>query len=679
MSILNGKIGGAVIFEETPPYGKRLAESTFIPLSGCMDVALLDETHLVAACSRELKIFDISGKTPVLMSNLGGLGESRQLAVYDGFAFVTARADGLYICDLRDPLAPSLSARVDTLELATGVAVKNGLLCVANRHMGVEVWDVSKPSEPVFISDFLAGEAQSVYLDGDVAYTGDWMNKTVHIHSLADPLRPVELSSFAVDGFADGVLVRDGICYAATGHHAARLKNRKKYNDYRFLLPEMLTDGYGCGHGFELFDVSDPSSPEFLSSVKLPPFFGGTDTWRVFSDGRNAYVCDSHNGFFTADVTTPTKPFLTGYFRLPPKEQNPESGPPTIQRLCKAVCGAAASDGRLFLAGPETGLHALDFPGASRFDAPSASRKVSVSAAERRERPVTDAFFSCGAQVHTVAFADSALFVACGEEGLYALDPADGNPLFHTVTPGLCHDVQCGRGLVYTAEGQAGATVYRFDRQNGFRELDRADFGGRSAREVVVSGEDVFVELGNGQIASLTLTEGKLAHGEVCSGRGMLYHRHLCRELASGLLCACPLNVGPALFATSGHTLTFTGAAFGSQVCPIEEGAAACGSGLILIIGRKYLYLERPEELAGLDRSRFAPVVDARLAGIPFVCGKRLALLNRCTGICELLDVTEPSAPRFIGRKTLAGHPEHAVEKDGYIWVSCGHAGLFRL
>ena len=98
--------------------------------------------------------------------------------------------------------------------------------------MGVETWDVSRPEQPEYCASFWAGEAQSVCVDGDCAYVGDWMNRRVFIYSIRNPREPQLLSTFQVNGFADGVFVRDGLCLVASGHHSAALKNRRKYHDY---------------------------------------------------------------------------------------------------------------------------------------------------------------------------------------------------------------------------------------------------------------------------------------------------------------------------------------------------------------------------------------------------------------------------------------------------------------
>ena len=238
MSILNGNISRSILIPEPSPFGEPFRElGTIHDLGQVMDTATLifpetGEELLVAAGRGLVGVYrvDIDGKYEQL-SSLEIQAESRQLAVSDGFGYLTARADGLYVVDLTMPERPRLAAHVDTLELATGVAAAGRLLAVTNRHMGCELYDISDPYHPARLGAFLCGEAQSVWLHRNLAVASDWMNKQVHIFDISNPTIPRRLSSFSVDGFSDGVSVvtvsrgKGGrtICRVGSGHHSARL------------------------------------------------------------------------------------------------------------------------------------------------------------------------------------------------------------------------------------------------------------------------------------------------------------------------------------------------------------------------------------------------------------------------------------------------------------------------
>lgn len=130
MSILNGTYAHETLLPEPQPFGEPFDITGEIQLENALDADTLDtgkEKLLVSAGRGNLMIHRLGENgVPVLVSELGGLGDSRQISVSEGFAYVTARADGLYICDLRDPEKPALAGRIDTLELATGVCAADG-------------------------------------------------------------------------------------------------------------------------------------------------------------------------------------------------------------------------------------------------------------------------------------------------------------------------------------------------------------------------------------------------------------------------------------------------------------------------------------------------------------------------------------------------------------------------
>ncbi len=694
MSILNGKIHSSVIQPTVTPFGPSLQPAVSLSLPGCADVALDDSGSIAfAACRGSLAVYDLSDPArPELLAKLDGLGASRQMVVRDGYAYITARADGLYIIDVHNPRQLQLAAHYDTVELATGIAVENALCLVACRHLGIEVLDVADPSHPRSVSTFLAGEAQSVHLDDHFAYVGDWMNRTVHIFNLIQPENPIKTAEFLVDGYADGVDVRDGYCYVATGHHDARLKNRLKYRHYPFVTPEMLQDGYGCGHGLEIFDVTDPSAPEFVSGIKLPPLYeGGNDTWRVQAAGHYAYVTDTYNGFFVLDVQNPYQPRFAGFLRLPRLETASRLSPPTIQQLCHPVTGVALLTGHILLASVTSGLHVVPFPAA--LPATTRLKHPVMPVANTAWSMIAGGLqpaFQCPGQIHTIAFDRGIAFAACGNAGLFALNAAaPAEVLGHCETVGIAHDIQVLDGLLYVAEGQEGLTVYRFSPQAGFCRLgcrqpepDRTA-SAWSVRQVVPlpAHRLIALELGSSAVGwAAVLPDGLPGPITITPVPGVLYHRHLCREpLGSDYLAALPLSSSPLWFDLSGGQPRPTDWPGGSEACPIEDGAAVAGDALVVIHQRHYAAYRSAAAARRLDPDAWQAVPGARLNGQPFVCGHTLVLLNRCLGTAECLDLADIDRPRLVRSLRLPGQPEYAVGYQGLIWVACGHAGLFIL
>ena len=86
-----------------------------------MDVAR-DGKHLFMLQGRNLAILSVKdpGK-PELVGKLKNVGNLRQIVVRDDVAYITARADGLFVIDVSDRTAPKLLSHYDTTEFATGI------------------------------------------------------------------------------------------------------------------------------------------------------------------------------------------------------------------------------------------------------------------------------------------------------------------------------------------------------------------------------------------------------------------------------------------------------------------------------------------------------------------------------------------------------------------------------
>jgi len=668
MSILNSSINASVIHPEAMPFGAPMVETALIPERTMTAAALDADTLLCGGHGRiSLHRIDDAGQ-PTEISALAIAGNGRQIGVADGFAYVSTRESGVYVCDFTDPAKPVLAHHIDALELATGIAVGDGVLAITNRHMGCELYDVRDPYHPRRLGDFYCGEAQSVWLHKNFAYVSHWMGREVRIFDISDPAHAKELSHASVDGFADGVCVTEHngrlICLAATGHHANRLKNRWKYQQYSYVTAEMIAEGWGGGHGVELFDVTDPTQPEWLGGFKAPPMFGGPDTWLVYSDGKTCVFTDSMNGVFTLSLDNLLAPVCTGHYRLKPLARQALT-PPSVQVQTGCITGAASVSGFLCAASDNDGVHILrpNQP-LGAFLTPDA--RVDFDAPPR-ELPV---LCRSQGQLHGFAELDGRIYCAAGEEGIEVRD-ATGTLLETKETRGICHDILLHDGYLFTAEGDAGAACYEI---GTLAERSRAD-GIGCVRQIVTVGDVLAVQIGCCRIAKLTAENGMLTvtEGEVVVP--MLYHRHLSRTTAGAYAVAMPLGPGVTVISMEGAPEKL--ASQGHELCPFDEGACGCGEALIVVHHGRYSCLDQPPDVCDLDGG--IAVEGAKLKGIPYVLGGTLVLLNRCTGTAELLDIADVHHPRFLRRIETGGHPEACGLIGGAIYATLGFDGIMKL
>ena len=676
MSILNGNVNNESIYAETPPFGKRLEETMLFPLEKCHDIKLDENAgYAFAVHDGGLSVYDISNPgIPVLVSMLEGIREPREIKISNGIAFIAARANGLYIVDVSNPLNPYIASRYDTIELATGVDAADGLCFVANRHLGVEIIDVSQPSNPQYISSLLCGEAQSVFACNGYLYIGDWMNKQVYIVNIDHPKTPEIASVLQIDGYSDGIFVLDHICYVASGHHSARLKNRRKYDEYPYLTLGMIEEGYGCGHGLEIFDVSDPEHPEWLSNVKFPPLYSLPDIWKVTVSEKIAYVSDSNNGLFVVNVQDLHNPYIEAYFmdRRSPVENRIIQ---EVQVRNAPVLNCACADGFIYLAAYESGFYVVEYEKSKKI-----RRNSAISSVAEQHKYKAKKLFSCKGQVHNTVEYCGYYLAAAGDCGLLAVD-IDGNVKYNTAENKTALDVRCGYGFVFAAEGSDGTAVYSFDKVNGFVLCSRMIPENVSApvREIAILGNGIIAQqIGmNGIDFAKVSDDGKLTHIKHFDDWGMLYYRNICQPLFKGRYFGnSSLQCGVSWYDVSSNDVQKTNYTLGRQSCPIESGFAVTHDYAVIIYHQKYALMR---EINNSDESEldFKAIKGARLKGIPFICGNKLVLLNRCLSYAEIIDISDPANPVFEDRLSIDGHPSSAELINGEICISCGHGGIY--
>lgn len=671
MSILNGTVSEAALKPASMPYGKVMTETTCIDQLSMDAVAFRDDILLCGGKDRiSLHRINKDGKTTQI-SVLNGLRATRQIGICDDFAYVSSRENGVYICDLRDMNQPRLAYHLDVLEMATGIAVSNGLLAITNRHMGCELFDVRNPYQPKRLGDFLCGEAQSVWLHQHYALIGDWMNKQVLIFDISDPRHAKKISHFNIDGFADGVCVfqKGGqlLCLAAAGHHSARLKNRRKYKDYNYVTAEMLAEGYGGGHGVEIFDITNLSMPEWLATLKTPPHFGGYDTWRVYSDGNTCVFTDSMNGIFTISLKNLLEPVFTGHYRLQ-LARNQKLTPPSIQLQTNCITGAAVVSGFLCAASSDDGIHILR-PNQAMGHLLVSSCQVNLDLPPENHH----VFYQSKGQIHNFVPFNGRIYCASGNQGIEVLDES-GKLLYVQSTKGICHDLILHRGKLYSSEENQGIGVYEI--ADSLSECDRL-LAQCCIRQITPTEFGFVAQCDSANLAGVLLDEN--GHMELIDkgfGKGVLYHRHLSRTLAGNYVVALPLRSGATLVTLDQKELHI-GESFGFEACPFAGGACGYGDKLLLIHDNRYACLDDPSDIA--NTVPMVTVEGALLSGIPYLLDDRLVLLNRYTGIAEVLDVSDPHNPRFLSRVETDAYPEACQLINGEIYIACGFGGIIKL
>lgn len=628
----------------------------------CMDVTIVGD-RLYAIGKGKLYTADITDpKNPKKLGELSGLGNTRQIVVGEGIAYITAREDGVFIIDVKDPAKPTLLCHYDSIELATGVDLAGDILFVAQRHYGIEQVDVSDPKNPRHLSSIRTGEAQSiVYRDGFV-YTGVWGSSEVVVVDMHDARSPKIVSKTPLDGYGDGLCVHDGMLYAATGHHS-REAHREEGDP-----------GYGRGHGLEIFDLSDPAKPTFVSRVKFPKFYAiGFDMWDVSVVNGHAFVADTHNGIFVVDVRDPKAPAIVGRTQLDIPEGKEE---PAL------FGGLAVGDGVIYGAGGWTDLHLIDAPEIASPIAKEPGKLPVIGPEVEPDNERILATYRPGGQVWSVAMASDLPYAvaACGSAGIHVVRIGEGtfDPVSVVPTDDFTTCVCIQGRTVFAAEGTGGMSIWDLSPDGQLTRKGVYDAKGKRVRYVAVPepGKHALLEVGSGRLHIVDLADPTQPRVVLEDSRhGLFYGYQLLDHLVEGRYAGAFWHVsGLHWYDLSTDPPTYQGnhptGRFG-----MTEGLVPFQGKLLATRRRGYVRFDFAEggDFTDLPVQR---VPDTRLVGKPTLYENHLYVADRVFGRVFIVDMMDPDNPTLIDSFETPGNPGRIKTTDHGYLLPNGYEGL---
>ena len=672
--------------------GAVLGEARRIPGSHDKVMAVcIEGNRLYAGEGSDVVVYDIS--SPLNPKRLGAtkdaVGSPRQIAAQDGMLYVTARENALWIIDATNPSAPKVRSRFDTCELATGVDVAGDVCFVGQRQNGVEFIDVSNPDDPRHIAMRKTDESQSVkYLNG-ILYSGDWGSGELTVFDARDMKDIRQIGLFPLWGFGDGVWTKGKYLYAATGHH---LKNRNvaDHPASASIAAAGKKPGEGCGHGLDIFDISDPANPKRVGRADYPPFYQrGLDMWmpRTSANSDMVFCSATHNGLFAVDCTDKTAPKVADRW-VSPLDKHDE-----WPSAC--VGSVAVGDGCVYAATMGNGLFVIPAKGAAK---ETVKRGVPPKNASFREPYPTDEneFYVWKpeqvGQARGVAVIGSTIYAACGDAGLHVLKlDAKGGMRKIGELKGHAHvyDVVADGRRLYTAEGPDGFGFYEMDAPTKFREIGRLDslgkgrksfgfwvwapapgFLGLSAR----TGGNVIFDISD--IANpkrQVMVAGSPGWDKYLMDKAIGGGRFLAHNGVHDNIYWIDLQTSPA--SVFGKTKK-NGISLADGICRFSDDKA------LVTKGDSY-YFAKPGELDPEDGSlwafkKFPPVPDGKkVQGIPRASGDGLVVLtDRIRRRVALYDFKDQENPKLLKFWSVSGNPDTAVFYEGKVVIPCGYQGV---
>lgn len=662
--------GLAAASPDPATYGPALTSEVVPGSGGCSAVEVAGD-YLYAAGADSLAVFDIAADPakPRRIAEMKGIKGSRQMAICKDKAYITARNHGLWIVDIADPRQPRLIRRFDTLELATGIAASENVVFIAHRVYGVQLLDVTDPRLPRHISQVRTAEAQSVVYRDGMLYIGDWGVGKLTVADVRDLRHPKVVAQGPLDGFGDGISLQGNLCFCSTGHDAKSGPTEARP---------------GNGRGVEIFDIADPVNPKKLGVFKFPRFLPrDNDYWTSRACGKTLFCVDSHNGFYTIDVSDPAHLKGLGHLRLPPPVYTWKV--PDDRKLNNDCCASLATgDGVVYIAGLTTGIHVVRSPAAYkqprpelRFDIPG---EVPAAVDPRLQR------CDLHCQVRRVAVKDDFVYVAASHGGLKLFGiGADGLKELRTWERECVYDVSVHGDTLFVAENNSDPAVYRIAADGDLTEIGRGQLDRNQGIQIVhpfMDGRYLAVSGGTGWfsiIDATDLTRLKPVYGG--GAGGILYGDMLPTRDQNGVFPVNWHSRGIAWYDLNGAApvVTSTGnPPQGSQL----DGIDRLGNGL-------FVFPVRGARLALIDpKSPGEPrIVEVKgavagmpIGGIPSVCGNLVAFASRRDGRVVTVDLSAPESPVVVTNRCYdlsQGNCDRIAFHHGKMIIPAGHYGLF--
>jgi len=338
------------------------------------DVEVKGKILYVADAFKGLRVLDVSASPSpkeIGAYEIKGLTHSGRLFIEKNIVYIADKNSGLHVVDISNINSPSQLNFFDFMEVATGVTTIGNYLCAAAGRNGLQIIDISKPSNLREVGSFQSQRhAFCVATDGRYAYLG--AHEGLHIIDISNPFRPKQIG-FCQESLARDMEIRGKVAYMANedglltidisdpfdpktlgfirlmewpegGHYSVtegldvrgtlacavggliglkivdvsnprspkligQFKNMDYNNDVAIALAFAYTVG---GDGLTAFDISNPRQPKKLGVLALPGIL------EEISVERNiAYVSAGGGGLIMVDISNPRTPVWVGSYNTP--------------------------------------------------------------------------------------------------------------------------------------------------------------------------------------------------------------------------------------------------------------------------------------------------------------------------------------------------------------------------
>lgn len=645
--------------------------------------------------SATLTITDVSNPAkPVVRGKLDGMGNNiRQICMCKSGTdvMITSRENGAYIVDVSNPDKPKLRNTYNSIEMCTGFDISGDTAFIANRQNGVEVVDISDLDNPVQRAIIRGGEVQDCRVVGNILYCGLWDLCRVDMYDISDTGNIRKLGYAQLTGKGDGMTVyeKNGKTYlfAATGQHTTKLTSSVKLTDIR----------YGMGNGLDIFDVTDPQKPVWLSTSRIDGrfYYTSNDMWKAEVAEKNgklyAYLASTYNGVYIFDVTDMKAPIRLEHVEIVIPKGSSNYKKLTNSRAIvfpydqnvavrSAVGAIEVDDGAMYIAGVGTDVHVYttgkylfkDYdPVKTPLDMTGESKYYEFDGAGLQGYAIVRP----GTQIYTVEPYEGNLFVAMGSGGIGIYSP-DLKQISVIKTEGICFDLTFLGDTLYVAEGGNGLTAYKVEGTKLQKLWNyKSDQGVCRSVEVSSTGRYVALQTSSNRFEIIaTKTRKKLVDQKASA---QMYHRNLV-TFDGGRYLGAHCNGAQEFWYDCGENDSYS---MPKKVTTITKtknsmwgGGCQLGDKMMAVTSSGYVLYDFRTTGDTIKDS----TISTGVCGLPSVMGKTLVLSNRIDGEIHLVDISDAKKPVVMKSFDVPGNPDFALLYEGCVYVPMGYQGLMK-
>jgi hypothetical protein len=275
-----------------------------------------------------IKILDVAQPTMRGVFNIGSYDtpeEAMSVYVSDGFAYVADAYSGLQIIDVSNPTNPLLIGNFDTPGYASHVFVSGNYAFIADGYSGLQIIDISDKSNPMLAGYYdTQGYTRAIFISDTIAYAAD-EEQGLQIINIANHSHPSLIASYNASMAID-IIVRDHHAYLAIMFHGLLIIDISNpsepflsgsINDYGCL--DLFVHGeyasiVGFNSGMNLIDIANPSNP-----LRISQYITMTFANSIFVSGKYAYISEfgEYPALLILDISDPYTPAFKDIIELP--------------------------------------------------------------------------------------------------------------------------------------------------------------------------------------------------------------------------------------------------------------------------------------------------------------------------------------------------------------------------